>query len=188
MMNNNKWSNKITHLDRKQWGGHQLMFRYTAHNYYDLEVSQSEESFIATLTKKPFDVPFEKKPDDTDMLFQPWWEDVMAWGIVENEQLIAVIETAVEGWSNRLIVTELWIDDNYRRQGIATALMDIAKNRAIEEKRRVLMLETQSCNEGAITFYLQYGFELIGFDKYAYSNNDTERKEVRLNMGMIIND
>jgi len=110
MTSNNKWNNKIIQLDRKQWGGHQLMFRYTAHNYYDLEIIQSEDGFITTLTKKPFDVPFVKKPDDTDKLFQPWWDDVKAWGIVENEQLIAVIETAVEGWSNRLIVTELWID------------------------------------------------------------------------------
>jgi len=181
-------TDKIVQLDRKQWEGHQLMFRYTSYNYYDLEINQTNEGFKAVFIKKPFDVLYEKKPDDTDILFQPWWEDVKAWGIIIDEQLIAVIETAVEGWSNRLIVTELWIDDNHRRQGIATALMDIAKKRATDEKRRVLMLETQSCNEGAITFYLQYGFELIGFDKCAYQNNDVKRKEVRINMGMMIGD
>jgi len=179
-------SYEIAQLDCKRWEGHQLMFRYVANNYYDLEIEQSEKGFITTLIKKPFDIPFEKEPDDTDILFQPWWDDVKAWGIVVNEQLLAVIETAVEKWSNRLIVTELWIDDDHRRQGIATALMNMAKKRAQDEKRRVLMLETQSCNEGAIAFYLQYGFELIGFDKYAYQNNDIERKEVRINMGMII--
>jgi len=184
----NKWINQITLLDRKEWEGHQLMFRYTANYYYDLEVIQSNEGFKATFIKKPFDVPYEKTPDDTDLLFQPWWEDIKAWGIIVDDQLIAVIETAVEGWSNRLIVTELWIDDNYRRRGIATALMDITKKRAHDEKRRALILETQSCNEGAIAFYLQYGFELIGFDKYAYQNNDIERKEVRINMGMKISD
>ena len=182
------WNNDIVQLDHKQWEGHQLMFRYTAYNYYDLEISQSDEGFKIMLTKKPFDVPYEKEPDDTDILFQPWWDDVKTWGIVVNEQLIAAIETAVEQWSNRLIVTELWIDDNHRRKGIATALMDIAKKRAIDEKRRVLMLETQSCNEGAIAFYLQYGFELIGFDKCAYQNNDVDRKEVRINMGMMISE
>jgi len=177
---------EITQLDCNKWAGHQLMFRYIANNYYDLVIDQTGNSFNMVLIKKPFDTPFEKEPDDTDILFQPWWDDVKAWGVVENEQLLAVIETAVERWSNRLIVTELWIDDDHRRQGIATALMDIAKKRAQDEKRRVLMLETQSCNEGAIAFYLQYGFELIGFDKYAYQNDDVERKEVRINMGMII--
>jgi len=179
-------TDKITQLDRKQWEGHQLMFRYTSYNYYDLEMNQTNEGFEAKFIKKPFDVPYEKKPNDTDMLFQPWWEDVKAWGIIIYDELIAVIETAVEGRSNRLLVTELWIDDNYRRQGIATALMDIAKKRAVEEKRRVLMLETQSCNEGAIAFYLQYGFELIGFHKCAYQNNDIQRKEIRLNMGLLL--
>jgi len=179
-------TDKIVQLNRKQWEGHQLMFRYTANNYYDLEIIQSDEGFKMMLIKKPFDTPFKKTPDDTDKLFQPWWEDVKAWGIIIDEQLIAVIETAVEGWSNRLIVTELWIDDSYRRQGLATVLMDIAKKRAKDEKRRVLMLETQSCNEGAIAFYLQYGFEIIGFDKCAYQNNDIQRKEIRLNMGLLL--
>jgi len=176
----------IIQLDKKQWEGHQLKFRYVSHNYYDLEIDHTEAGFSGIFTKKPFDVPFEKNPDETDVLFQPWWDDVKAWGIVENEHLVAVIETAVEGWSNRLLVTELWVDENYRRKGIATKLMDIAKKRAIEEKRRVLMLETQSCNEGAIAFYLQYGFKMIGFDTCAYQNNDIERKEVRINMGLTI--
>jgi len=186
--NGRNWDSDIILLDRVQWEGHQLMFRYTAHNYYDLVINQSDGSFKITLVKKPFDEPFYKTPDDTDKLFQPWWDDVKAWGIIVNEQIIAVIETAVEQWSNRLIVTELWIDDNHRRKGIATALMDIAKKRAIDENRRVLMLETQSCNEGAIAFYLHYGFELIGFDKCAYQNNDVDRKEVRINLGILIND
>jgi ribosomal protein S18 acetylase RimI-like enzyme len=100
--------------------------------------------------------------------------------------LIAAIETAVEEWSNRLKVTELWVDDAYRRKGIATALMNIAVQRARDEKRRLIMLETQSCNEGAISFYLAYGFTLIGFDACAYKNNDLECKEVRMEMGIFL--
>jgi len=188
-MENRKSMNRnldIIELDRAKWQGHRLEFRYIAYNYYDVDIKNENDNIIVSLIKKPFDVPFEKTPDDTDILFQPWWDDVRAWGIIKNDKLIAVIETAIEEWSNRLIVTELWIDDAHRRQGIATALMDIAMNRAKEEKRRVLMLETQSCNEGAITFYLQYGFSLIGFDACAYDNNDMERKEVRMNMGIIL--
>jgi hypothetical protein len=100
--------------------------------------------------------------------------------------LIAAIETAVEEWSNRLRVTELWVDDTNRRKGIATALMDIAVQRAREEKRRVIMLETQSRNEGAVSFYLNYGFTLIGFDACAYQNNDLDRKEVRMELGIFL--
>jgi len=153
---------------------------------YDIEVNHADRNFQVSFVKKLFATPFEKKPDDFDILFQPWWENVKAWGIEEDERLIAIIETAVEGWSNRLRVTELWVDDAYHRKGIATALMDIAVQRARDEKRRVIMLETQSCSGGAIEFYLAYGFTLIGFDACAYQNNDLERKEVRLEFGILL--
>ena len=48
---------------------------------------------------------------------------------------------------------------------------------------RMIVLETQSCNESAIAFYRKNGFSIIGFDLYAYYNNDPERHEVRIEMG-----
>ena len=177
---------KITPLEREQWQDYQLEFHYIANHYYDVTIDHSENQFQVSFTKKPFPTPYEKMPDDSDKLFQPWWEDVKAWGIIDNGKLIAAIETSIENYSNRLRVTELWVDDNYRRRGIASALMDIALKRAKDEKRRVLMLETQSRNEGAISFYLSYGFTLIGFNSCAYQNNDLLRKEVRMELGIIL--
>jgi len=177
---------KITPLEREIWQGHKLEFRYTSSSYYEVKIESSPAGFNVSFIKTPFDVPFKKQPDDSDKLFQPWWERVQAWGIVENNYLLAAIETAVEDWQNRLIVTELWVHDDCRRQGIATALMDTALKRAKEENRRTVALETQSCNEGAIDFYLNYGFSLIGFDACAYSNKDLERKEVRMEMGILL--
>ena len=48
---------------------------------------------------------------------------------------------------------------------------------------RMIVLETQSCNESAIAFYRKNGFSIIGFDLYSYSNNDPKRHEVRIEMG-----
>ena len=181
----NVYINRIVPLEREKWQGYNLPFHYVSHNYYDVEITRSIGGFDVSLKKKPFETPFEHKPNDYDRLFQPHWENVKAWGIEENGRLVAAVETAVEGWSNRLRVTELWIDDAYRRNGIGTALMDTAVKRAKDEKRRVLILETQSRNEGAIAFYLNYGFTLIGFDACAYGNNDLNRKEVRMELGMF---
>ena len=155
-MAGNPWVDAITPLDRAVWQGFRLEFHYVSHHYYDVEISRSDDGFRVTFVKRLCDTPFEKMPDDTDKLFAPWWDDVKAWGIVKDGRLIACIETAVEEWSNRLRVTELWIDDAYRRKGIGTALMDVAVKRAKDEKRRAIMLETQSRNEGAIGFYLAY--------------------------------
>lgn len=176
---------KIMPLEKEKWQNHQLDFCRTCHNYYDVEIIRSNNGFNVSFVKKSFDTPV--KNEDYDKLFQPWWDDIKAWGIVEDDKLIAVIETAIETWNNRLRVTELWVDYTHRRQGIAKALMDIAFKRAKEEKRRAVVLETQSRNEGAIGFYLDYGFSLIGFDACAYQNNDMERKEVRMEFGILLN-
>ena len=70
-----------------------------------------------------------------------------------------------------------------RGSGVGTALLDAIQEAAVPTGARMIVLETQSCNENAIAFYRKNGFEIIGFDLYAYSNDDPERHEVRLEMG-----
>jgi ribosomal protein S18 acetylase RimI-like enzyme len=183
---NERMIDKIMPLEKEKWQGHLLEFRYTSHNYYDVEIARTNDGFQVSFVKKPFDTPFVMTRHDSDRLFQPWWDDVKAWGIVQEGKLIAAIETASENWNSRLRVTELWVHENHRRKGIAKALMDKAIQRAKDEKRRALVLETQSRNEGAIDFYLNYGFSLMGFDACAYQNNDLDRKEVRMEFGLLI--
>jgi len=178
-------TDRIVPLEKEKWQDYRLEYRATYHNYYDVEIVQANEGFRVSFVKKPFHTPLEN--NGHDKLFQPWWEDLKAWGIMEDGKLIAAIETEAEGWNNRLRITELWVDSNHRRQGIAKALMDRAVQRARDEKRRAVVLETQSRNEGAIDFYLNYGFSLIGFDACAYQNDDMHRKEVRMEFGILLN-
>ena len=51
---------------------------------------------------------------------------------------------------------------------------------------RMVVLETQTCNENAIAFYRRMGFDIIGFDLYSYTNTDPEAHEVRIEMGKFI--
>lgn len=44
---------------------------------------------------------------------------------------------------------------------------------------RMIVLETQSFNARTISFYKKNGFEIIGFDRYAYSNRGPEEKNMR---------
>jgi len=177
---------KIKPLEREDWLGYKLVFNYTANSYYDVQIDKEDTGFNVSFEKKNFETPILKTDEVIDQLFAPRWDDIKAWGIVEDGKLLAVVETVVESWNNRLRVTELWVDDSLHRQGLGTALMDIAINRAKEEARRVVVLETQTCNENAINFYLAYGFSLIGFDSCAYKNNDIQRKEVRIELGLFL--
>jgi len=81
-------------------------------------------------------------------------------------------------------VWEFLVEEGFRRRGIGTLLMKHAVKVAKERGARMLVLETQSCISPAMDFYLEFGFDLIGFDTGAYSNEDIQRKEVRLELGL----
>ncbi|MCL2620184.1 MAG: GNAT family N-acetyltransferase [Defluviitaleaceae bacterium] len=179
---------EISELSREDWQGHLLPFHYTTDEYYDVDISRSGKDFHVSFVKKPLSTPYKKLPDDSESLFQPWWDDIKAWGVVSDGKLLAAIETSIESWNKRLRVNELWVDKSLRRQGLARTLMNKAMERALLEKCRMIVLETQSCNVPAIDFYLNYGFTLVGFDAGAYQNDDLERKEVRMEFGIFLDE
>ncbi|WP_112109506.1 hypothetical protein [Mesotoga sp. Brook.08.YT.4.2.5.1] len=51
---------------------------------------------------------------------------------------------------------------------------------------RRLVLETQSSNFPAISFYLKYGFELTGFDTACYTNRDIDNHEFRMEFHYLL--
>ena len=180
-------------LPEEQWKSTIIPMRYTTEEYYDVHLQKTADGYDMTMRRKRFDTPvthFPEEYDFPDKLYQDHWEKAYAWGIVEEkdgrQELLACIETCPEEWSNRLMVTELWVHEKIRRRGVGHALMAVAKEQAVLEHRRAVILETQSCNVGAIAFYQREGFEPIGFDTCCYSNRDVERKEVRINMGFFL--
>lgn len=184
---------EIIPLLKEEWKGVPILMRYTTEEYYDLETTTGSDGFQVQMVKKKFDIPVTHTPEEYDFpdgLYQDHWEKAEAFGIVSEKdgkkQLLACIEICPEEWSNRLMVTELWVADELHRQGIGTRLMNVAKEQAKIQGRRAIILETQSCNVRAIAFYLSQGFELIGFDSCCYTNIDVERQEVRFNFGYFL--
>lgn len=174
------------HLKKEQWKGTILPLDYVSTEYYDVKILQSSVGFEISLTKEPLKAPFISRSDEKgypDKIYEDYRENPYAWGYLEGDRLVAALETASENWSNRLRISELFVEETYRRKGLGHHLMAIAKEQTRREKRRALILETQSSNVPAITFYLKEGFTLIGFDSCAYSNEDLQRKEVRLELG-----
>ena len=188
---------EIIHLPKEQWEGTVIPMCYTTEEYYDVTIDKTEDGYAIGMKKAKFDEPVSHYPEEYDFpdkLYQPHWEKAYAWGVVGEPgedgkpQLLACIESCPEEWSNRLMVTELWVADEMHRQGIGTRLMDLAKEQAILQGRRAIILETQSCNVRAIAFYLRQGFELIGFDSCCYTNADVQRHEVRFDLGYFLHD
>jgi hypothetical protein len=184
-------SYEIVPLPKEKWKGTVIPIRYTTEEYFDVELTETGDAFQARMLKKRFDAPVTHGPeayDFPDRLYQDHWEKAEAWGVLsEAGELLACIELCPEEWSNRLMVTELWVTDRLHRRGLGTRLMDLAKEKAREQGRRAIILETQSCNVRAIAFYRSQGFRLIGFDACCYANNDIARHEVRFNFGYFLN-
>ena len=178
----------IVTLPREQWQGVKIPLTVRSNSYFDVQLRPLDaEGGQITLVRKRAEaeiVHTQEEYDFPDSLYQAHWEKAEAWGVVgEGGELLACIEVCPEEWSNRLLVTELWVSEALRGTGLGKRLMDKAKEIAGRQKRRAVILETQSCNAGAIGFYLHEGFELIGLDTCCYTNRDVERREVRLNLG-----
>ena len=119
----------IVYLPPARWKGAVLPMRYTTAEYYDVAVCRTETGFDVRMEKRAFDAPVTHTPgeyDFPDRLYADWWEDAEAWGVVRNDTLLAAVEFCPEDWSDRLRVTELWVTEALRGQGIATELVKAA--------------------------------------------------------------
>lgn len=177
---------EIVHLPKDKWKGTVLPIGYKTDQYYDVSVNKKDGGFAIEIEKKDFLEPVTHTPEECDFadkLYEDYRENAYAWGVLADEVLVAAMETDQELWTNRLRITELWVAEAYQKQGIGHALIAMAKEQARRERRRAIILETQSCNVNAVDFYQHEGFTLIGMDTCCYQNNDLQRKEVRLEFG-----
>ena len=169
---------RILPVDGESVRGKELVFRYESAFYYDPVLAETPEGWTLTLKKTPFPAPVAKQ--FTDVLLSDWLEDPRVFAAEGDGRVLGFLELSREGWNNRMRVSNLWVAEDFRRQGIGAALMGRAEEEALRAGARALVLETQSCNHPAIRFYRRQGFGLIGLDLTAYSQTDAEKQEVRL--------
>lgn len=180
---------EIINLPKNKWKGHIVPIGYETKKFYDVVLENKTDGYSINIIKKDLEESIEHTPEEynfPDRLYQDHWEDANAWGILVDEDLIAVIELNKEDWSNRMRITELWVSKEYQKTGLGHRLIEKAKMEAKQYGCRVLILETQSCNVNAIDFYRHEGFSLVGLDTSCYSNSDIENKEVRLEFAMML--
>lgn len=172
---------EIIQLNKDTYMGQPFTLQYSTTGYYD--IVPSETGF--QINYKSFDEP--KEMSFSDVFFNEWLDEPIAFGAFENGQLLGYVEGSLEKWNNRYRISNICVfDSSNRRAGIGTLLMQTILTEAEKSGARMVVLETQTCNENAIAFYKKYGFDIIGFDLYAYTNTDPERREVRIEMGKIL--
>ncbi len=172
----------IAELTRTEASSVRLLYRYTSRHYYDLSIIRELNGWKTELTLKPSEEPVERASESR--FFEDFVEEPRAFAAKLEGDQVGWLEVGYHKWNNRMRVWEILVKDGFRRRGIGTALINHAIRIAKERGARALVLETQTCNVPAIDFYLKHGFELVGFDATVYTNQDIDRREVRLELGL----
>lgn len=172
---------EITELDRELYKGKEFTVHYLTNGYYDIKPMETGFHIRYESFKEPIEKTF------SDVFFGEWLDEPKAFGAFENGRLLGYVEGALEKWNNRYRISNICVFESLNRHaGIGTKLLAVIREEAIKSGARMIVLETQTCNENAIAFYKKHGFQMIGFDLFSYSNKDMEEHEVRIEMGKVL--
>lgn len=175
---------RIIELSKSDRDLPRLKYRYATTRYYDTSIAPGPDGWKIELRLRPLKRAVEKV--HASALFKEHVPEPRAFAAAIGARRVGWIELGHERWNNRMRVWEFLVKEKYRGMGIGNLLMDRAILFARRKRARMLVLETQSCNVPAIAFYLHRGFNLIGLDSAAYSNQDIHKREVRLELGLAL--
>lgn len=171
---------EIKVLDKDLFKGYHLKFEYDSLAYYKVSVLDYGFKLDLIKRKQAKVISFE------DYLVKEHLEDSIILGAYINEKLVGVVEASIESWNNRFRVYNILVEKEFRNLSVGSKLLLKLIEIAKVKKCRMVVLETQTCNVNAINFYQKHGFQIIGLDLFAYSNQDVNENGVRLEMGLIV--
>ena len=77
----------------------------------------------------------------------------------------------LESAKDRCVISSLFVDQQHRRSGIATALIESAVKHAHDNKMKSLSLKTAKDNTAAIELYKKVGFDVTGSIRDYYGSD-----------------
>jgi ribosomal protein S18 acetylase RimI-like enzyme len=102
-----------------------------------------------------------------------------------NDAIVALLlaqpdSAGASGQPGVLRVRDVRVDYDFRRQGLATALVFAAINHARQVQLRAVAAESLTNNDPAAELFVKSGFELAGIDDHRRSNHDLVKEAVTL--------
>ncbi len=176
---------EIVELDRKEYDYFELNYHYETEEYYEVVSKSTPEEMGVSFVRRKF--PEKVVYDNTDTLFQEYWNNPRAFGVKDDDgKIIAYLEFDTQEWNNRLVMTQLLVKQECRGKGVGRMLVNFVRDFALREDYRIITLETQNTNIPAIDFYFKMGFRFCGSNIFFYSNDDIGENEVMLEMAITL--
>lgn len=146
--------------------------RFTASEM--MEVSMADGAFLLDIRNVE---PFTKSYGADDSLD----EDIEVYGAYVDGALVGKIELAAT-WNDLASIEHIVVARSHRKSGVATGLIDFAKEWAASKQLKGIRLETQTNNAPACKLYLRNGFEVGGVDRFVYRTQPQVAQETALYM------
>ncbi len=160
---------RITELDRRDYDGFELVMGYDTSFYYALRERGGGTMVTWELVKTPCR---RHHVEWAVRLFDRRWEDPRVYAVWDGQTMAAVMEITPERAADRLRISSLYVDENYRRQGVGRMLVTRASEIAAGQRRRCLTARVRSDNWGAVAFGAEMGMGIVGFDALYRAGED----------------
>lgn len=161
-----------------------ISYEYQSDYYYDVRMESNERGWNLHLVVEKFEKTFKKR--DLDNLFEDDRGELEYYAALLHKQEVGIITINYSDWNQSCVICDLYVYEEFKRQGIGRELIHFACDRAKELNCRMITLETQTSNHPAIQFYVACGFTLVGINVMSYSNHDIEKKEVRIELAQCL--
>lgn len=126
---------------------------------------ESDLDDVVRIEQKSFSAPWTQKMFRDELVGNPF-----ASLFVSREAGTIVGHVCYWVIFEELHIMNLAVNPDYRRRGIANAMMTQAITHACTQGAHSAMLEVRASNVSAIAFYTQIGFQQIALRKQYYSN------------------
>jgi GNAT superfamily N-acetyltransferase len=111
-------------------------------------------------------------PHDKYALADDWVRKSMMFTALNGSDPLGYVSMLERGTASSVWVTDLVVDAQARRQGVAGELLSAAQAWASERSHRRLVLEMQSKNVPAIRLAQKFGYEFCGYNDHYYLTQD----------------
>ena len=111
-------------------------------------------------------------PRDVEQLVEDWHREEAFLVAEADNEVRGYVDLLAMPWQQMGWVANLAVERNYRRRGIATALLRHARQWARQHGLRLLQAEATTKNYPALRLYQKLGFQFCGFNDHYYPNQD----------------